>query len=94
MNLKVVGSNPTGGKNFSAVFLDGVRHSSTVVRHSSTKLKQKTSMSFIRGNSTYICIYTHRQKLSNSKLVLNIKKCFVPKYWKFKFYYLHLNSFE
>ena len=39
-------------------------------------------------------IYTHRQKLSNSKLVLNIKKCFVPKYWKFKFYYLHLTSFE
>ena len=38
--------------------------------------------------------YTHRQKLSNSKLVLNIKKCFVPKYWKFKFYYLHLTSFE
>ena len=25
-------------------------------------------------------VYTHRQKLSNSKLVLNIKKCFVPKY--------------
>ena len=39
-------------------------------------------------------IYTHRQKLSNNKLVLNIKKCFVPKYWKFKFYYLHLTSFE
>ena len=38
--------------------------------------------------------YTHRQKLSNSKLVLNIKKCFLPKYWKFKFYYLHLTSFE
>ena len=38
--------------------------------------------------------YTHRQKLSNSKLVLNIKKCFVPKYWKFKLYYLHLISFE
>ena len=39
--------------------------------------------------------YTHRQKLSNSKLVLNIKKkCFVPKYWKFKFYCLHLTSFE
>ena len=33
--------------------------------------------------------YTHRQKLSNSKLVLNIKKCLIPKYWKFKFYYLH-----
>ena len=38
--------------------------------------------------------YAHRQKLSNSKLVLNIKKCFVPKYGKFKFYYLHLTSFE
>ena len=38
-------------------------------------------------------IYTHRQKLSNSKLILNIKKCFVPKYWKFKFHYLHLASF-
>ena len=38
--------------------------------------------------------YTHRQKLSNSKLVVTIKKCFVPKYWKFKFYYLHLTSFE
>ena len=24
--------------------------------------------------------YTHRQKLSNSKLVFNIKNCFVPKY--------------
>ena len=42
----------------------------------------------------YSCIYTHRQKLSNSKLVLNIKKCFVPKYWKLKFYYLHLTSFQ
>ena len=45
----------------------------------------------------HICIkyiYTHRQKLSNSKLILNMKKCFVPKYWKFKFYYLHLTSFE
>ena len=39
-------------------------------------------------------IYTHRQKLSNSKLVLNVKKCFVPKYWKFNFYYLHFTSFE
>ena len=38
--------------------------------------------------------YTHRQKLINSKLVLNIKKGFVPKYWKFKFHYLHLTSFE
>ena len=39
-------------------------------------------------------IYTHRQKLSNSKFVLNIKKCFVSKYWKFKFYYLLLTSLE
>ena len=23
-----------------------------------------------------------------------MKKCFVPKYWKFKLYYLHLTSFE
>ena len=42
----------------------------------------------------WLTTYTHRQKLSKSKLVLNIKKCFIPKYWKVKFYYLHLTSFE
>ena len=39
-------------------------------------------------------IYTYRQKLSNSKLVLNVKNCSVRKYWKFKFHYNHLASFE
>ena len=38
--------------------------------------------------------YTHRQKLSNNKTCFKHKNCFVPQYWKFKFYYLHLTSFE
>ena len=52
----------------------------------------------LRNKIPYLCDiageYTHRQKLSNSKLVLNIKKMFHTKLLEFKFYYLHLTSFE
>ena len=48
----------------------------------------------VLGVHIQLPIYTHRQKLSNSKLVLNINTCFVPNYCKFKFYNLHLTSIE
>ena len=51
-----------------------------------------------RRQRSHVCqeyTYTHRQKLSNRKTCFKHKKnCFVPKYWKFKFYYLHLTSYE
>ena len=37
--------------------------------------------------------YTHRQKLSNSKLVWNIKNCFVPKILEIQVL-LHVSSFD
>ena len=39
-------------------------------------------------------IYTQTKVKQQQTCFKHKKKCFVPKYWKFKFYYLHLTSFE